>query len=508
MQTRRDQLQAYRYLLRRILAAMLGSEPESLEQPMRRVSTATFAGAMVGALACAGVALYGWLADTNATRWKNEPNALIVEKETNAAYLYLPESQLASGGDQPATPEPPAGLTGERDEKDMVLVQVLNYTSAQLILDGPVKVVRVSKKSLEGIPRGPRVGIPLAPNSVPDKENLVFAPWTVCSTARTVDDQTRLRVDLVIGTANEELDADPIGDRGLLVSAPDGTTHLVWKGKRLEVDADALRSLSLSPSSAVPVSEMWLGTIEAGQPLAAPVVPQRGNPSPFQIEGRTATIGQVFHTPSPDAYFVMLEDGFSRISEVQALLLLGSGTAREGGRVQTEPTEIPISAVNQASSQTATMLVPDLPETPPELVDLGSADGVPVCLSYEDPEEGVTVLTGGRLPAPAETATDTADDPNTGGGTVGLADRVLVPPGKGTIVGLLPGRDLDPQGYFLITEDGVKYPVPDRQTLAKLGYNGVDPLLVPPSMLRLIPQGPALTTEAAHRTAAFEPSRQ
>ena len=114
MQTRRDQLQAYRYLLRRILAAMLGSEPESLEQPMRRVSTATFAGAMVGALACAGVALYGWLADTNATRWKNEPNALIVEKETNAAYLYLPKSQLASGGDQPANHRHHPGRLGLR----------------------------------------------------------------------------------------------------------------------------------------------------------------------------------------------------------------------------------------------------------------------------------------------------------------------------------------------------------------------------------------------------------
>lgn len=505
MQTRRDQLQAYRYLLRRILAAMLGSEPEAPEQPMRRVNTATFAGFMIGALACAGVALYGWLADTSASRWKNEPNALIVEKETNAAYLYLPKSQLASGGQAPATPEAPAGLGGERDDKDMVLVQVLNYTSAQLILDGPPKVVRVSKKSLEDIPRGPRIGIPLAPNSVPEKDNLVSAPWTVCSTARTVDDQVQLRVDLLIGTPNDEIGTDPIGERGLLVSAPDGTTYVVWKGKRLEVDADALRSLSLSPSSAVPVSETWLGAIEAGQPLTAPVVPNRGNPSRFQVDGRTATIGQVFYTPSPSAYFVMLDDGFSRISEVQALLLLGSGTAREDGRVQTEPTEIPISFVNQASSQTATMVVPDLPEAPPELVDLDGADGVPVCLSYEDPEKGVTILTGGKLPAGGST-TDAAQDTSAGEDSTGVADRVLVPPGKATVVGLLPGRDIEPQGYYLITEDGVKFPVPDRQTLAKLGYDDVEPLRVPSPMLRLIPQGPALTTESAHRTAAFEPA--
>ncbi|HZC25413.1 MAG TPA: type VII secretion protein EccB, partial [Actinopolymorphaceae bacterium] len=96
MQTRRDQLQAYRYLLRRVLAAMLGSEPEAIEQPMRRVTSSTLAGVMVGVLACAGVALYGWIGHANATKWKSTSGALIIEKETNATYLYLPKANLAA----------------------------------------------------------------------------------------------------------------------------------------------------------------------------------------------------------------------------------------------------------------------------------------------------------------------------------------------------------------------------------------------------------------------------
>ncbi|MGH3659668.1 MAG: type VII secretion protein EccB, partial [Micromonosporaceae bacterium] len=163
MQTRRDQLQAYRYLLRRVLAAMLGSEPEALEQPMRRVSTSTFAGIMVGVLACAGVALYGWLADTSSDKWKNAGDALIVDKDTNSIYLYLPKDEVASGGQQngqqagPQVPDP-ANPTGEVDEKNMVLVEVLNHTSARLILQTEPTVVRVGSKSLDGIARGPRIG--------------------------------------------------------------------------------------------------------------------------------------------------------------------------------------------------------------------------------------------------------------------------------------------------------------------------------------------------------------
>ena len=175
MQTRRDQLQAYRYLLRRVLAAMLGSEPEAIEQPMRRVTTSTFAGIMVGVLACAGVALYGWIADTAASKWKSEANALIVDKQTNAAYLYLPKTALEGGGQDagqgqaPATP-PPVGGSGQVDDADMMLVQVLNYTSARLILGAEPKVVRVSSGSLDGIARGPADRDPAGAQCHPQRE--------------------------------------------------------------------------------------------------------------------------------------------------------------------------------------------------------------------------------------------------------------------------------------------------------------------------------------------------
>ena len=42
MQSRRDQLQAYRFVTRRIVSAMLSGEPETTERPMRRFGLAVF----------------------------------------------------------------------------------------------------------------------------------------------------------------------------------------------------------------------------------------------------------------------------------------------------------------------------------------------------------------------------------------------------------------------------------------------------------------------------------
>jgi type VII secretion protein EccB len=503
MQTRRDQLQAYRYLLRRVLAAMLGSEPEALEQPMRRVSTSTFAGIMIGVLACAGVALYGWIADTKSDQWKQRAaESLVVDKDTNSIYLYLHKDVLASGGEQTGqqggqqAPDP-ATATGEVNEKDMVLVEVLNYTSARLILGREPQVVRVGSKSLDDVPRGPRIGIPLAPNSVPRKDNVTSKPITTCSTARTNDDGTQLQVDMLIGTTESDLGARPTGDQALVVRSPDGSLYLIYRGKRLATTDDALRSLNLTQTTPITVGAAWLDALEEGQPLAAPVVAGRGNESTIPVNGETTWIGQVFHSDTPDTYYVMLEDGLTEITEVQANLLFGEGAAEIDGVDQDEPTDVSISEVNDVDSATPSIAEPDLPAATPRLVQ--SAQDDPVCLWYDGSREGVHISTGGELPA------DTVQ--GDGEGSQGNAvDRVVVPPGRVAVVGLQPGPDIEPESFYLITDEGVKYPVPDRASLNALGYEEIEPEKVPSSLLRLVPEGPALSRQAAFRVASFDPS--
>jgi ESX secretion system ATPase EccB len=230
------------------------------------------------------------------------------------------------------------------------------------------------------------------------------------------------------------------------------------------------------------------------------------------VDGQQTRIGQVFHSPSPDSYYVMMPDGFSEITSVQANLIFGEGTARIGDQVQSKATDVAISDVNRHPSKTENLIETDLPATTPTLPDLNGQTRASMCVWYGD-DGARRLTTGGRLPAETPEG-DGGDGAGAGGGAgdaagvpeLALADRVLVPPGKAAVVGLQPAPGMKPESYFLITEDGVKFPIPDTDVLGRLGYANVDPAQVPGALLRLIPQGPALTVDAAYRTASFTPA--
>jgi hypothetical protein len=86
MWTRREQHQAYRFLSRRIVSAMLGGEPEGTEVPMRRFTVTLLASLGMALLVFAGFAVYGLLFPGGA---RPEENVIIVERESGAKYLYL-----------------------------------------------------------------------------------------------------------------------------------------------------------------------------------------------------------------------------------------------------------------------------------------------------------------------------------------------------------------------------------------------------------------------------------
>ena len=154
MQTRRDQLAAYRYSVRRVMTALMGSDPEQAEQPMRRVASATLAGILVAVLGLTGAGFYGKLRGGSPSTWQRS-DVLIVERETGSRYVW----------------------TGSE------LRPVLNYTSARLLLRQPdVHTVKVSRSAIAGARRGAPVGIAGAPDSLPDARHVVTAPWSVCAT--------------------------------------------------------------------------------------------------------------------------------------------------------------------------------------------------------------------------------------------------------------------------------------------------------------------------------------
>ena len=58
MQSRREQLQAYRFLTRRIVGGLVLGEPETNERPMRRFGLAVTFGVLLAAVIFAGAGIY------------------------------------------------------------------------------------------------------------------------------------------------------------------------------------------------------------------------------------------------------------------------------------------------------------------------------------------------------------------------------------------------------------------------------------------------------------------
>jgi hypothetical protein len=88
-------------------------------------------------------------------------------------------------------------------------------------------------------------------------------------------------------------------------------------------------------------------------------------------------------------------------------------------------------------------------------------------------------------------------DPGEHPTAVGAADLVTVPPDGGSLVAAQAGPGVDTGARYLITDVGVKFPLPSDDVAVALGYAGQVPLAVPTSLLGLLPTGSVLDPNAA-----------
>jgi type VII secretion protein EccB len=466
MQTRRDRLQAYQYQLRRIMSALLGMEPESPEQPMRRVRTAMFSGVMVGALACGVVALIGWISHSSSRDWEKMELGLVQIKETGAQFIYF----------------------------NKTLYPVANYTSAQLILGNDT--IAQNKKT---IPRanttkaapGQLVGINNIPPSLPDADSAANSVWNVCNHIETKDGQQRRRVDLYVGQSSPNtqfLDDNTLNVRDTV----SGKIYVIYEGKRLLVDSeDTLRVLGLSNSPIVQVLPAWLNAIPEGTPLEPIAVPNAGTPGSPEIAGEQTVIGQVFDAQGE--FFIMQRDGLVPISATQSMLLTGIGGARDPNGQQSEALEIRTADTVGKVSKAASPAPKDQPEDAPKPLPLPNSDPM-LCLDYssETPDKPLDVKVGGSL-------SDDVPRVEPAGGNAGgrLADGIALPGGQFSLMRSVAGSDPNQGNLFILTGDGLKYPVPSKDVLTLLGYANVDIWPVPRGIADMIDTGPALDPKVA-----------
>ncbi len=463
MQTNKDLYQAHRLMQQRLGMALLQGEPDVPESPMRRQNVATFGGILVGILVLAVFGIWGLVSPGNATKL-TEPGQLLVEEESGATYVY--------------------------SAKQRRLLPVANYVSARLVLDaGEVRTRSVSAASLTEFARGPVIGIEGAPDSLPEREKLVKKPWSVC-----VHDgpdklgESKSYTSLVAGT---DVGGKPIGMNAMVVT--DGRQNwMIWADRRMRMDANGVRALNAQPRK---VPSAWLNALPAGRDFRGPRVVGLGRK--VRAGGKvTAAVGQIFTVPAvpgtPARWYVLLTDGLAPISPVQARLLLEDPNSKKAyGSRPALPITIDAASAN-ASPSKQNMLDRSLPTAMPTMMDPpGSA---PLCLTYPNTQTGSVVakvtVGGNGFTMPTPTSTGNQD----------RFDQVLLPPGGAVIAGLLPGEgqlSAVTTSLSLISEQGVRYPVPSADVLTKLGYDAADVTPVPASILRLIPQGPTLDPAAA-----------
>jgi type VII secretion protein EccB len=459
LQTRREQVRAYRFTNRRMVSALLSGDPENQDLPMRRLGLAIFGSTMVAAIVFAAVGVYGIYNPGGGTL---DANSLIIERETGARYVYV----------------------------DNQLYPVLNFASARLALgvaDPPQQTL--SQASLRDHPRGAMIGIPGAPDALPAAGSMSGLPWSVCS-APTVSGATTTQ--LMVG--HELPGGAALGESSLLVRSGD-VDYLIWHNHRLQIqDPAVLAALQISSAQPVPVGAAVINAITAGPQLRAPTVDGLGQPSPHQVSGAAATIGDVFH--SGDEYYVLLADGLAPINVVTARLLQA--------KVTTTPPEISANQVGQLRSQVRVepagwlTAMPKLREADPARAAL--------CTTFHggsDPDAQVTVEFFAQVPAAMPTSVPDAAGVTRNG--VVTADKVAVDGGHGAIVQTLPVPGATAAGttVYLITDEGVKYPMTTGTVDAKtaLGYGDVTPVLVPAALLALLPTGPVLDASAARNFA-------
>jgi type VII secretion protein EccB len=462
MQTRREQVRAYRFVTRRIVSALLSGEPETTDLPMRRLGLATFGSALVAAIVMAGVGVYGLM---NPGGGKPEANSIVIERETGARYVYVEDR----------------------------LYPVLNYASARLILGVADPTVQtLSRSSLLGLDRGSPRGITNAPDSLPDKNNLLGVPWSVCSAPRSADAPTPA-THLLIGSAPSG--GRNLGDSGLLVTAEGtNTQYLLWGNRRLQVkNAATLSALGMASATSVVVGQALINATTAGPDLGGITVDQADSISSRDVNGHKVTIGTMYHDDRGQHY-VMTVDGLVTVGPTMAALMLAVAVSDERIAASVAGAELSSKKVEPEG----------FPQAVPSLIQPGTKQ-VAACAIYQRTADTATPAIVLKLfddtPAQLTSTLDASAQTSRGVRTV---DYIDVAGGAGALVQGLSGSGATDSGStrYLVTDQGIKYPLATQNGdgLTALGYGASTPQQVPLTFLTLIPSGPTLDIAAAKNT--------
>jgi type VII secretion protein EccB len=237
--TRREQVAAYQFVMRRLESALLTGEPESTDRPFRRLRVGIVGSVVVAAIVACSAMIFALAAKPSAA---GQPlgDGMVVEAETGARYVVL----------------------------DGHVHPVANLASALLATSGPPRVARRSE--IDAMPHGTAVGIVGAPELLPAKKSLAGASWTVCS--------ERGSAAVMIGEPAAK--GRPLSDRTLLVDSGD-ERYLLWHGTKIRIHGAADLTRLGWQGAPVDVAPAFLSVVPAGS--ASGTLPPWGSELPQTV---------------------------------------------------------------------------------------------------------------------------------------------------------------------------------------------------------------------------------
>jgi type VII secretion protein EccB len=520
--TTKSQVQAYRFVLRRMQSALVRKDAVMLHDPMRTHSRATVVGVCIAAIGLLGFLIWGILSPK--PKAPNE-DGIVIGKPSGQVYVML------------AKP-------------DRMLVPVFNLASARLLLmaqqqqgeqggqaanQAPAtdqKVVAptvVDDNELRDIPKGRKVGIADGPDLLPSADQRIESRWTVCDQYildRGLPDPAKEdKVETTVIAGVKDLGAELKQNESLLVRAPDGVAYLVYRtpgtanlpntnAVRAKVDlnrAEVRLALDLGGIEPRNITTGMLNAIPEKAPLISPGIPGRGTDSTVDLgDPDLRKVGSVFEVERAGDVtrtYVVLKDGVQEVKRSTADLI----------RFYDNPGAPRIKAVNpdKLTNVPQPKVIDDstYPERATEVLDPVSFPVACLGWSYsgegKDAEEHTAVHIGKRLPgvglkADGEPKSVAISTPNADGVRI---DHFYMPPGRGAVVRQATSKeDFDSGQITLVSDRGVKYGVPDARTAAGLGLSDWKP--APRNIIQLLPDGASLSVKdvrQSYDSTPFQP---
>jgi type VII secretion protein EccB len=494
MASRKEQLNAYTFARKRVVAAFLQPSPAGSDEGAPRPLRTLVPGIVIGAVLLAGFGAWGLISPSVPHGWDDPGKHVIVADESTTRYVVL----------------------NDADSHKPVLHPVLNMASARLLLDpGSYDVIKVKESVLDhsGLKHGATIGIPYAPDRLPSAADAAKAKvWAVCDRPGGGTGRTAQQAVFVLGGDEAAAMSGPSelsGDQVLYVQDQNSVKYLVdGDGTKFELGgpdpkarkADEMgflvRTLFGENPEPQTVSDTWLASLDSGTPIWFPPITGRGDT--VQVPGVPADrskVGTVLQATSAkgEEYYVITSGGVAPISRFAALLLLQANT-------QTDPvkTSIPVSPQPE-------FLPADWPEGAPRQVNIMAGD-TPRNVSCSVMHGGTTAMGGPQLRVWAG-----KDYPEQ---IVEGATSAYVTPGSGLLYQEVSGTDTSGGTLFLVTDTGLRYAVSrnndsaaankasssqqgTNQAAVRLGYEDVKPMSIPSVWSELLPKGPALDTASA-----------